>query len=87
MVRKGEAKEDNRKTKRIFTVRVHPRSAKRQLIKISETEFKACLNSPPEKGKANEELLELLADYLGVPLLRLRIIRGETSRIKLIELI
>ncbi|MBC7362244.1 MAG: DUF167 domain-containing protein [Candidatus Aminicenantes bacterium] len=74
-----------RETKKIFTVKVQPKSSKQELVRISETEFRARLTSAPEKGKANEELLDLLADYLGVPPSSLRIIRGETSRTKLVE--
>ncbi|HRD01523.1 MAG TPA: DUF167 domain-containing protein [Candidatus Saccharicenans sp.] len=70
----------------IITVRVQPKSRQQQLIQISETEFKARLISAPDKGKANAELLAILADYFGLAPSRLRIIRGETSRTKLIEI-
>ncbi len=70
----------------IITVRVQPKSRQQQLIQISEIEFKARLISAPDKGKANAELLAILADYFGLAPSRLRIIRGETSRTKLIEI-
>lgn len=78
-------KKENEGENKILTVRVQPRSSRSELVRISETEFKARLTSAPEKGKANQELLELLADYLGVPPSNLRLIRGQTSRVKLIE--
>lgn len=71
--------------KKILVVRVQPRSSRQELIRLSETEFRARLLSVPEKGRANEELLELLSDSLHLPRQRLKIIRGETSRVKWVE--
>jgi len=74
-------------SKKILTVRVQPKSSRQELVRISETELKARLFSAPEKGKANSELLKLLSENLKVPLSRLRLIKGETSRIKIIEIL
>jgi len=41
--------------------------------------------APPQQGKANEAVLRLLATTLGVERRHLRIVRGQTSRDKLIE--
>jgi len=73
--------------KKVLQVRVQPGASREELVRVSETEFKAKLTSTPEKGKANKELLELLSGYLQIPQKRLRIIRGQTSRIKLIEVL
>jgi uncharacterized protein (TIGR00251 family) len=72
--------------KPILTVRVQPKASKREIVPITATEFRARLTSAPEKGRANRELLELLSEYLGLPLSRLKIIRGEKSRVKLVEI-
>ena len=40
----------------------------------------------PERGKANEALLRLLAKHLGVPPSSLKIVRGQTARSKLIQI-
>jgi hypothetical protein len=39
----------------------------------------------PEKGRANEAVLRLLARRLGIPRVSLRIVRGAASREKLVE--
>ena len=39
----------------------------------------------PEKGRANEAALRLLADRLGLPRAALSVIRGATSRDKLVQ--
>ncbi len=41
--------------------------------------------APPERGKANEAVLRLLAGALGLERRRLRLLRGATSRDKLVE--
>ncbi len=74
-------------SKKILVVKVQPKSYRQELIPTSETEFKARLISAPEKGQANKELMELLADHLNLKPSQLKIIRGGTSRIKMIEII
>ncbi len=41
--------------------------------------------APPERGKANEAALRLLATALGLERRRLRLVRGATSREKLVQ--
>jgi len=72
--------------KQVITVRVQPKSREQALIRLSDGEFKARIISAPVKGQANAELLTLLADYFDLAPSCLRIIRGETSRTKLIEI-
>jgi uncharacterized protein (TIGR00251 family) len=43
------------------------------------------VRAPAQRGKANEAVLRLLADALGVDRRRLRIVRGETSRQKVLS--
>jgi uncharacterized protein (TIGR00251 family) len=43
------------------------------------------ISQPPEDGKANKALIELLADYLNVKKNSLTIIAGEKSTHKIIE--
>ena len=41
---------------------------------------------PPEGGKANRKVVELLSKALKVPGSNIEIVRGETSRIKLVRI-
>ncbi len=43
------------------------------------------LNSAPEKGKANRELIEFIADVLGVPAAAVAIIKGQGVRHKVVR--
>ncbi len=53
--------------------------------KTGENEYKVRVGSAPDKGQANEELIDLLAAYFDVPKSSLRVLRGTTSRVKLIS--
>ncbi len=43
------------------------------------------VSAPPVKGKANERLIRILADRLSLPKSKIKILQGETSRNKLVE--
>lgn len=67
-------------------IKVIPRSSRAQIEVISAGELKVKVNSPPAKGRANRELIGLLAKHFGVSKSRIRIVRGESSRNKVIEI-
>lgn len=69
-----------------LSIKVRPRAGKRQVEKISSSEYKVSVLSPPTKGKANREVVEVLASYFGLSLSQVKILRGEKSRQKLILL-
>lgn len=48
--------------------------------------FKVRVSAPPEGGKANKAVLALLAGALGIPERALRIVRGDASPLKTIEI-
>ena len=68
------------------TIRVHltPRSARDEMLGWDDDVLRARVSAPPVKGRANEALLRLLAEALGVPKSSLRIVRGQRSREKLV---
>ncbi|MCX7796129.1 MAG: DUF167 domain-containing protein [bacterium] len=68
-----------------ITVRVKPNSVK-QNIKVGNNEYRVSLNSPPLEGKANEELIEILADYFNTSKSKVKIISGHKSKIKVVEI-
>jgi uncharacterized protein (TIGR00251 family) len=67
-----------------LSVKVHPRSRKQEVIKLGESTYKIHVTSAPSKGEANHEVCKLLANFLGVPVSKVTIIRGQKSRNKLI---
>ena len=66
-------------------VKVTPRAEKNEVEKISDGEYKVKVTDPPEKGKANEKVVELLAYHLAVPKSSVKIIAGKSARIKIID--
>lgn len=68
-----------------LNVLVKPNARKEELIQVDETTFQIKVGVPPEDGKANKRVIELLARHLGVPKSRLEIIKGHKSRQKVIQ--
>jgi uncharacterized protein (TIGR00251 family) len=56
-------------------------------IEVNGDEISISIKSPPERGKANRELVKKLAAHFGVGEDRIRIISGLTSRKKLVEVL
>ena len=68
-----------------FGVHVQPRSKRTEIAGIHGTALKVRLHSPPVDGAANEELILFLAAALGVSRRAVRIVSGQSSRIKTVE--
>jgi uncharacterized protein (TIGR00251 family) len=65
-----------------LTVRVQPKAKQNQLAGFKEGVLQVRITAPPVEGKANEALVRLLADCLGVSKSRVTIERGFTGRNK-----
>ncbi len=70
----------------LLAVRVIPGAKKTQIEGESAGRLKVRLQAPPVEGKANKELLKLLARELGLKKSQLSLARGERSRDKVILL-
>ena len=68
-----------------FPVRVQPRAARSGVAGLHGEALRVRLSAPPVDGAANEELVELLAERLGVPRRDVSIVGGAASRSKLVE--
>ena len=67
-------------------VKVKPNAKASMLERSSDGSWHARLKSPPAEGKANAELIALVAAHLGVPKSRVSIRSGHTARTKLLEI-
>jgi len=66
-------------------VKVIPRSAKTEIAgTMADGTLKIKIAAPPEKGKANAELIRFLAAYSKV--VRVEIISGHTASLKLVRI-
>ncbi len=66
-------------------VHAKPRAKKSRIVGWRGEVLEIALAAPPVDGAANEELVRLLAEVLGVPKRQVVVLRGEASRNKLVE--
>ena len=69
-----------------LSIKVITNAKKEKIDCISENEYKVYLTCIPEKGKANKALLELLSDYFKISKSKIKIVSGEKSHNKIIEI-
>ena len=65
---------------------MHPNAARNELIGFSEGVLRLKIAAPPVRGKANKELIAFLAQKLGLSKGDLTILKGHSSRNKLISI-
>jgi uncharacterized protein (TIGR00251 family) len=77
-----------RKTKDGITieVKVEPRSSKKGISGVMENVVRVKLTAPPVGGEANEQLIEVMSEATGVRKSDIRIVRGQSSKKKVIEI-
>ncbi len=71
----------------ILRVRAKPRSKLECVKEIEKDLYEVAVKEPPEDGRANERIIELLAEHFRVPRSRVKLLRGSTSRLKVFEVI
>jgi uncharacterized protein (TIGR00251 family) len=69
-----------------FSMRVQPRASKDEIAGEMGGALKVRLRAPAVEGRANEALVEFLAQLLKRPRSAVRILSGERSRTKRIEI-
>lgn len=67
-------------------VQVKPGAKASELERASDGSWHARLRSPPTEGKANAELIGLVAARFGVPKSRVSIRSGRSGRTKLVRI-
>ena len=65
---------------------VKPNARKPEIVKIAPDAYRIAVREPAQNGQANEAVINLLAEHLGIPKSTLKIVRGASSRHKLIEI-
>ncbi|WP_240804338.1 DUF167 domain-containing protein [Qingshengfaniella alkalisoli] len=64
-------------------VRVTPNARQARIVAEADGGFRVYVTVPPEGGKANAAVIQLLSRHLGVPKSRIMLLRGAKSRDKL----
>ncbi len=68
-----------------FAVKVIPRAKRDEIVGIENDALKIRLNAPPVEGRANDALVKFLAQTLNIARANVEIVRGETSRNKVVR--
>jgi len=71
----------------IIDVTARPGASRRGVLGVTADRLMVGINSRPEKGKANDELIDYLAREMRVPRSALLIVSGATSRRKTIRIV
>ena len=70
-----------------LSVRVIPNAKKDEFGGMREGEWVLRLNAPPVEGKANKAAIVFVSRFFGVPRSAVTLVRGETSRHKIFQIV
>jgi uncharacterized protein (TIGR00251 family) len=71
----------------VFSVKVIPASSRTTVSGLMDGMIKVKVSAAPEKGKANQCLIGFLAKQLGVKKSSIKIITGQTSPVKKVQVL
>jgi uncharacterized protein (TIGR00251 family) len=69
-----------------FEVHAKPKAKKTAILRARAEAVEIAIAAPPVDGAANEELIRFLSKLLGVPKKSVKIVRGESSPLKLLAI-
>lgn len=70
----------------VLTLRVQPGASRTEVAGLHGDALRVRLAAPPVDGKANAELMRFLSEVFDVPQRRVTLVRGETSRHKVVRI-
>ena len=70
-----------------FIIKAFPKSSSQKLVLDESNMIKCYIKSAPDKGKANQEIIKMFSKLLGLPQLKIEIIKGQMGRIKTISIV
>ena len=68
-------------------VKIKPCSKEVSVFQKSDDKFEVSVKSKPENNAANNEMISLLSEFLGIGEERLKIVKGGRERSKIIEIL
>ena len=69
-----------------LSVHVSPNASKNEIVSFEDGLLRVRIAAPPVKGKANAELVAFLAKALGLKKSQVTIVKGASSRDKLVSI-
>jgi uncharacterized protein (TIGR00251 family) len=70
----------------LLTVKATPRAARTALAGVEAGWLRIRLQAPPVDGRANEALIEFIAEQLELPRRAVTVVSGETGRLKRVQI-
>lgn len=70
----------------LLAIKLQPRASKNEIGEPLGDELRIKVTAPPVDSAANEALLRLLAETLDCPRSKVELVRGQTSRHKLVKI-
>lgn len=67
---------------RAYTVKVNTPAREIKVVEFGKNELRVWLTEPRQRGKANRQLIEVLAEYFDVQKSKIMTVRGDTNKIK-----
>ena len=78
----SELRLDEREGTVVMSVRAAPGASRERIVGILGDALKIAVSAPPEKGRANQRIIELLTELLGLPARSVQLLSGAASRDK-----
>jgi len=69
-----------------ISLRVYPNASRNEMVGFIDGVLRVKVSAPPSKGKANRELITFLSRLLGVSKGSINIIKGRTTRNKVVAI-
>ena len=69
-----------------LNIQIIPGSSRNEIISFIDNTLKIKLQAPPVDGKANKACIEFLSKLLKVPKTKIVIIKGQTSKHKIVRI-
>lgn len=70
-----------------LAIKLQPRASKNEISTANGPELRIKVTAPPVDSAANEALIRLLADFFNVSRSKVELVRGHTSRNKVIRIV
>lgn len=70
-----------------ISIRVTARAKSNEVIHEGENRYRVRVTAPPVEGRANEQVIEVLAEYFHKPKRKIVILKGGSARDKIIDIV
>ena len=66
-------------------ITVKPNARRPAVERLPDGSYRVAVNAPPVEGRANQAVIELIADYFNVPKSSVTLLRGMRGKKKVVE--